>query len=126
MGIRDFVLMLANTLVLPYLLRVNEVRDRAEVHPELISAARTQMALMLAARWHIGAFLRHSTQWHKSLGIAAGVRENRLRYDDAWPPWFKPVKAANGVVIQPLCSAGHCARKGPSCIIASAAMTAYA
>ena len=36
------LLMLANTLVLPYLLHIDEVRDRAEVHPELISAAQTK------------------------------------------------------------------------------------
>ena len=40
MGIRDFVLMLGEYAGAAYLLRVNEVRDRAEVHPELISAAR--------------------------------------------------------------------------------------
>ena len=59
---------------------------------------------MLAARWHIGTFLRRSAEWHKLLGIAAGVGGNGSSGDHAWPAWFERFETANGVVIQPLCS----------------------
>ena len=39
-GIRDFVYMLADTLVLPYVLRVNEVGDQAGVEWALLSSVR--------------------------------------------------------------------------------------
>ena len=78
-GIRDFVYMLADTLALPHVLRVNEVRDRAEVDSPLLSSTRGQMAMLLAARWHIGIFLRHSHAWHKSLGAALGGASTRAR-----------------------------------------------
>ncbi len=103
-GIRDFVRMLANALVLPYSLRVHEDRDQADVQETLQSTARRQTALMLAARWHIGTFLRRSAEWHKLLGIAAGVGGNGSSGDHAWPAWFERFETANGVVIQPLCS----------------------
>jgi hypothetical protein len=111
-GIRDFVHMLANTLVLPYLLRVNEVRDRAAVEETLVSSACGQMALLLAARWHIGTFLRQSAAWHRSLGAATNTVEDDWRSNRDWPAWFKPLKASNGVVIRPLCSSAALREEG--------------
>jgi hypothetical protein len=111
-GIRDFVHMLADTLVLPYMLRVNEVRRQAGVEVALVASVRGQMALMLAARWHIGTFLRHSLEWHRSLGVTEDAGGNNWRDDYDWPAWFKPVKASNGVVIRPLCSAAALREEG--------------
>ena len=98
--------MLADTLVLPYALRVHEDRDQADVQQMLQSAAHRQMALMLAARWHIGTFQRRSAEWHRGLGIAAVIGGNGSSSDHDWPAWFERVKTANGVVVQPLCSSG--------------------
>ncbi len=112
LAIRDFLRMLANALVLPYVLRVNEVRDGENIEAEILSSTLTQMALILAARWHIGTFLRHSLDWHKTLGIAAGTGEVGGSYNYAWPPWFAQVKAANGVIIEPLCSSAALQEEG--------------
>ncbi len=111
-GIRDFVRMLADTLVLPYALRVHEDRDQADVQQMLQSAAHRQMALMLAARWHIGTFQRRSAEWHRGLGIAAVIGGNGSSSDHDWPAWFERVKTANGVVVQPLCSSGALCEEG--------------
>ncbi|MGA2259607.1 MAG: PcfJ domain-containing protein [Thermoguttaceae bacterium] len=111
-GIRDFVHILADTLVLPYVLRVNEVCNQAEVEETLLSSARGQLALMLAARWHIGVFLRQSLDWHKSFGVTVGTGGDNWRKDYDWPAWFKPFRASNRVVIRPLCSAAALREEG--------------
>ena len=104
--------MLADTLVLPYVLRVNDVRDQVAVEAALVSSVRGQMALLLAARWHIGTLLRHSLAWHKSLGTNAGTDEDNWRNDYDWPAWFKPLRASNGVVMRPLCSVAALREEG--------------
>ena len=111
-GIRDFVGMLANTLVLPYSLRVHEDGDQADVQQAFLPAAHRQMALILAARWHVGTFLRRSAEWHKSLGIAAGNGANDPSSDHAWPAWFEQFTTADGVVVQSLCSLGALCEEG--------------
>jgi hypothetical protein len=112
LGIRDFVRMLGDTLVLPYLLRVNEVHDLAEVEKTLVSSAHGQMALLLASRWHLGKLMRHSIEWHRSFAMHVNETDDGWRDNYDWPAWFKPIKASNGVVIKPLCSAAALREEG--------------
>jgi hypothetical protein len=111
-GIRDFVTMLADALVLPYVLRTSSWSGQPHLAQELRVAAREQMALLLAAQWHIGSFLRHSAEWHKALGITLGRGHDAWLGDFAWPAWFKRVKASNGIIIEPLCSSAALREEG--------------
>ena len=101
--------MLGDVLVLPYLLRMPA---RTHQGLELRVVAREQMALLLAAKWHVGTFVRHSAEWHKSLGITFGRGHDAWHCDFAWPAWFKPVKASNSIIIEPLCSSAELREEG--------------
>jgi hypothetical protein len=107
-GIADFVREMGRNLVLPALLRQ---RDGSDPVLRLFEKARTQMALLLASRWHVGQFLQRSTQWHKAQGIAI-IEHGRAGCQElTWLPWFPLVKAGD-LHIVPLCSSAALREEG--------------
>ena len=111
-GIRDFVRMLANTLVLPYALRVHEDREQADVQQMLQSAAHRQMALMLAARWHIGTFLRRSAEWHEGWVLSRPSAGTTWATIMTGLPGSSGSKPQMGLWSRPLCSSGALREEG--------------
>ena len=73
---------------------------------------------MLAARWHIGAFRRHSAAWHESLATIVNAVDDGWRDNHEWSAWFNPIRASNGVIIRPLCSTSELQEEGRGCITA--------
>src|SRR5208283_2465206 len=51
-------------------------------------------------------------EWHKSFDATVDTDADNWRKDYDWPAWFKPIKASNGVVIRPLCSAAALREEG--------------
>lgn len=107
-GIADFVREMGRNLVLPALLRESDDSDPALW---LFEKARTQLALLLASRWHVGQFLRRSTQWHKAQGIAIIEDGHTCGRELTWLPWFKPVRIGD-IRIVPLCSSAALREEG--------------
>lgn len=107
-GIVDFVREMGRNLVLPALLRE---RDDLDSVPRLFEKARTQTALLLASRWHVGQFLQRSTQWHKAQGIMIIECERAGCQELTWLPWFKPVRAGDTRIV-PLCSSAALREEG--------------
>ena len=107
-GIADFVRETGRNLVLPVLLREG---DGSDSDLRLFEKARTQTALLLASRWHVGQFLQRSTQWHKAQGIVIIEHERAGCQELTWLPWFKPVRTGD-IRIVPLCSSAAMREEG--------------
>jgi hypothetical protein len=107
-GIADFVREMGRNLVLPTLLRED---DGSESLLRLFEKARTQTALLLASRWHVGQFLKRSTEWHKAQGIVIIDQERGSCRELTWLPWFKPVRTGD-LRIVPLCSSAALREEG--------------
>jgi hypothetical protein len=107
-GIADFVREMGRNLVLPALLREGSDSDTGL---RLFEKARTQTALLLAFRWHVGQFLGRSTEWHKAQGIVIIDHERAGCHELTWLPWFTPVRVG-GIRIVPLCSSAALREEG--------------
>jgi hypothetical protein len=107
-GIADFVREMGRNLVLPVLLRDG---DDSQPILRLFEKARTQTALLLASRWHVGQFLDRSTKWHQAQGVVIVQHERAGSQELTWLPWFKPIRLGD-LRIVPLCSSAALREEG--------------